>query len=114
MTAAATYTVTLLDPVDTAELQRRVEVLLAAETIIRERKQGKKGRVKQYDLRPLLHELKVEKGPDEHPLLTMTLSLMPGKSGRAGEVLRALGLDPLAARIHRTRIALQEEEEQAL
>ena len=39
-------------------------------------------------------------------MLTMTLLLMSGKTGRADEVLAALGLDPLAAHIHRTLITL--------
>jgi hypothetical protein len=39
----------------------------------------------------------------------MHLYLLPGKTGRPDEVLDALGLDPLAARIHRKAIILADE-----
>ncbi len=38
----------------------------------------------------------------------MRLCLEPAKTGRPDEVLLELGLDPLAARIHRTRLMLSE------
>ena len=39
----------------------------------------------------------------------MILSLAPGEVGRPDEVLDAMGLDPLAADIHRTRIGLEND-----
>jgi radical SAM-linked protein len=103
LTTASTYTVTLLDPVDTAVLQRTITDLLAAETHLRERGHGRKR--KEYDLRPLVYELNLI--PDSNPvILEMKLAMEPSKNGRPDEVLLALNLDPLAARIHRTAIAL--------
>lgn len=82
---------------------------LSATSVVRER------RGKMYDLRPLVHEL----APADRPaypgaddarasdlVLSMRLSMLPGKTGRPDEVLDALGLDPLEARIHRQRLIL--------
>jgi hypothetical protein len=97
--------------------QRRVAdaitEFLAAKSIVRER------RGKEYDLRPLVHELTLvgaaavaaTKGiaPVDELVLSMRLSLLPGKTGRPDEVLQALGLDPLQARIHRKRLFLSDD-----
>jgi len=84
--------------------------LLSSTSIVRER------RGKTYDLRPLVHELALAE-PAETPsgdavqgddslLLSMRLSMLPGKTGRPDEVLDALGLDALDARIHRQRLIM--------
>jgi hypothetical protein len=80
---------------------------MAAESHLRERGHGRKR--KTYDLRPLIYDLALIDGSDPVQIL-MRLALEPGKNGRPDEVLLALGLDPLAARIHRTSISLQETE----
>ncbi|MGD8584281.1 MAG: TIGR03936 family radical SAM-associated protein [Chloroflexota bacterium] len=87
-----------------------IDQFLSATSIIRER------RGKNYDLRPLVHELALVKPPEalrsgEAPIsdelvLSMRLSMLPGKTGRPDEVLDALGLDALDARIHRQRLIL--------
>jgi len=93
--------------IERAELRRRVEDLLAAESAIRER------RGKEYDLRPLILELKLEEDEEGALLLAMRLLLQPGKTGRPDEVLDALGLDPLSVRVHRTNIVLEDGLEEA-
>ncbi len=85
------------------ELRRRVEALLAAETLVRER------RGKAYDLRPLVLGLDLQAQAEGRELLTMRLAQLPGNTGRPDELLRAMGLDPLDVHVHRTRIVLQEE-----
>jgi radical SAM-linked protein len=103
LTTESAYTVTLLDPVDTAVLQQKIAALLSSDTHLRERGHGKKR--KTYDLRPLIYELALV--PNREPTqIEMLLALEPGKNGRPDEVLLALELDPLAARIHRTTISL--------
>ncbi|MEJ2748620.1 MAG: TIGR03936 family radical SAM-associated protein [Anaerolineae bacterium] len=105
LTQESAYTVTLLDPVDTAVLQQKIAGLLAADTLVRERGHGKKR--KEYDLCPLIYALHLV--PNSDPVrLEMRLAMEEGKNGRPDEVLRELGLDPLAARIHRTAIVLNE------
>ncbi len=108
VTRAAIYTATPLDPQDSAEIQGRIDALLSAESVMRQRKKGRKGRVKSYDLRPLVHNLSLRELEDDILLINMELSLMPSQTGRPDEVLLALGLDPLAVRVHRTSIVLRE------
>jgi radical SAM-linked protein len=102
ITAVSVYTALLLDPIDPAALRRQIDDLLAAEAIIRER------RNKEYDLRPLIEAVSLAETEEGAPLIEMRLVMKPGKTGRPDEVLRALGLDPMAARITRTEIVLAE------
>jgi radical SAM-linked protein len=103
---ASTYEVTFLDPLDEASLRRRVGELLAAESLVRTRQGGKKGKEKTYDLRPLILTLSVEEREDGEPYLQMHLRQTPTQMGRPDEVLLALGFDPLDTIIHRARIYL--------
>ncbi len=106
-TVESTYVAAPLDPVDRQELAAQVAALLAAPQLLREREH--KGKRKVYDLRPLLLDLCLLDTADDLPHLQMRLLLQPSLTGRPDEVLLALGIDPLAARIHRTRIVLQDE-----
>ena len=102
-TVSSEYVASILDPVDTAVIQSRIDDLLASESHVRERATGKKR--KPYDLRPLIIDLSLNQ-TDDALLLYMHLTLAPSKTGRPDEVLHTLELDPLAARIHRTNIVL--------
>lgn len=94
---SAVYRVTLLDAVDPQVIAGRVKTLLSAASLARER------RGKTYDLRPLIETLSVVPGSADQPavVLHMQLSAREGATGRPEEVLEALGLDPLAARVRR-------------
>jgi radical SAM-linked protein len=85
-----------------AELSRRVDTLLASETWPSSRQ--RKGRVRHYDLRPLVLALRYE-GPvsGEWQRLAMTLRSEPAATGRPDAVLEALDLGDLSARIERIR-----------
>lgn len=89
----AEYQVELREPVDPSELRRRVESVLASESILRER------RGKKYDLRPLI--LSLEAADDT---ITMLLAAREGATGRPEEVLDVLGIAFEATKIERTRI----------
>ncbi|MCL4264938.1 MAG: TIGR03936 family radical SAM-associated protein [Anaerolineae bacterium] len=106
-TVESTYVATPLDPVDRQELAAQIETLLAATQLLREREH--KGKMKVYDLRPLILDLSLTDTLPMPPAIQMRLLLQPSLTGRPDEVLLALGIDPLAARIHRTRIVLQDE-----
>ena len=99
-TLEATYVVTPSEPQDMTLLQKQVDQLLAAKIVPRER------RGKNYDLRPLILSLALGQEDSDEVQLKMRLSLLPGKTGRPDEVLDELGLDPLAARIHRSELLL--------
>jgi radical SAM-linked protein len=82
-------------------LRARVVALLDAPTLPRQRHH--KGRLRTYDLRPLIHELTVEPCEDAGaPALHMRLQLSPQGAGRPDEVLDALGLSSFPHRIERT------------
>ena len=82
------------------EVRRRVEELLAAPSLPRHR------RGRAYDLRPLIQELRVEKGDPGWLTLTMVLSAWEGATGRPEEVLDALGLADGFFRVRRRRLLL--------
>ena len=90
------YDVTLLVPVD--DLDQRVSEVVDAESLPRER------RGKPYDLRPLIEDIQIR---DAHNL-DLQLAARSGATGRPEEVLLALGIDPVAARVHRTALILKE------
>jgi radical SAM-linked protein len=113
-TVAAVYQVTLLDPIDTTELQQKIDALMAADSHMRQRARGRKR--KPYDLRPLIEELRLlettlsaDSQPADTPTIQMRLLLQEGKTGRPDEVLHSLDLDPADARIHRTQIILADD-----
>lgn len=94
---ASKYNVILLEPIP--NLDQRVSDILGAETLPRER------RGKPYDLRPLIEDIKT---PDEQRL-DLQLAARSGATGRPEEVLLALGIDPVTARVHRTALILKTE-----
>lgn len=101
---ASEFTVIFLDPVQ--ELDERLEELLAAESLMRER------RGKTYDLRPLIRVL--HRLPDDETgqaRLFARLTAHEGATGRPEEVISALGASPSATRVHRTRLIFREKEE---
>lgn len=99
-TRSTTLQVTLRKPVDLDDLKVRLQGLLDADELIRERTVKKK--LKRYDLRPLIYELTLlEPATDGLPIIEMRLALEPSRTGRPDEVLKALDIDPLSVRTHR-------------
>lgn len=85
-----------------AEVARRVDHLLAQPEIPASRQ--RKGRTIQYDLRPLILDLRYEGQPRAGwHRLAMTLRSEPGATGRPDAVLKALGLDNRLAHMERLR-----------
>ena len=83
-------------------LEDRIGELLTAKTLPRERKG------KEYDLRLLINELTLTAPEDAKLFVIETqLSLLPGATGRPDEVLSALEIDPLSAKICRVNIILK-------
>jgi radical SAM-linked protein len=99
---ASEYVITLLEPVANLEA-RRVELLTAKE-IIRQR------RGRAYDLRPLILDLQsLPKDGETRQRLLACLVAHEGATGRPEEVLEALGIDPLTARVHRNRLIFRRD-----
>jgi radical SAM-linked protein len=98
---SAGYLVTYLDQISIEEAGQAVTNLLAQPEIQRV------WRNKPYDLRPRIEELAL--APESTPeriCWRLRLSARESATGRPEEVLSALGLDPLAARYHRTELFL--------
>jgi radical SAM-linked protein len=96
---ASDFEVTLLDSIP--ELDERISALLEKERVERVR------RGKPYDLRPLILDLsRLTNNEDGCQRLAMRLQTQESATGRADEVVAALGGDPLAARYTRKRILL--------
>lgn len=99
---SAAYDVHLTESVDGSELKRKVESVMIAESIVRER------RGKSYDLRPLIEMMSVITQADGTAWLKMTLAAREGATGRPEEVLAALGIEPETARVERTRLIFKD------
>jgi radical SAM-linked protein len=97
---AAEYRVMLEPDCSREAMSDRVTALLRAERVPRERKG------KSYDLRSLIRSIEVTEDSPGSVVLVMELELAEGRTGRPDEVLAALGVDPMSARICRTRIIL--------
>lgn len=95
---SARYRVTLTDQTEREHVQARIDRLLQADQLRRER------RDKTYDLRPLIESLIIVEASAESLTLEMRLAAREGASGRPGEVLLEMGFNPDLARIHRTEL----------
>ena len=98
---SADYTVTLTEPIDPEGLQRKIEEIVSAEKLTRER------RGKFYDLRPLIEDLHIGLPQDGRQTLKMRLSAREGATGRPEEVLISLGVEPETARVERLGLVIQ-------
>jgi radical SAM-linked protein len=84
-------------PEPPADLPNRVAELVAAPTLLREK------RGKPYDLRPLIESLTVQDN-----LISMRLAARDGATGRPEEVLAALGLNANTTAVNRTNLVFAE------
>ena len=101
LTREATYRIEMADGVDLEAVGNAVSDLLAASSIIRQR------RGKDYDLRPLILNLGFdESGPPAN--LLVRLALGDAGTGRPDEVLDALGLDIVSVKVERTAIGFDD------
>jgi radical SAM-linked protein len=92
--AAAEYEVTFMEAAHGAGLKRKLEALIEATSLPRER------RGKTYDLRPLIEALELL--PNDK--IFMRLTAREGATGRPEEVLDVLGIPFEETRIERTRL----------
>ncbi len=107
--ASAEYEVALTESVDGSGLKRKIDSVMESESIIRTR------RGKQYDLRPLIEELRALESDglpsvqEQAPALQifMRLAAREGATGRPEEVLDVLGIAFEETRIERTRLIFQ-------
>ena len=89
------------------EVEDRVRQLLEATEVLGERR--REGKVRRYNLRPLVEDLSVESWNDPRRL-HMRLRNSPSGAARPDEVLEALGLGRQAAQIHRVLLVFDREQ----
>ena len=87
-----------------AGLQARIAENMQATTLPRERRREKE--IRRYDLRPLIAGLWIQSFLPAQVVLGMRLQTDERATGRADEVLAALGLADVPRTIHRTRVVL--------
>jgi radical SAM-linked protein len=93
---SAEYEVSLADAGFGSDVKRKIESVLASESIIRTRRE------KEYDLRPLIETLDLWDGK-----ILMKLAAREGATGRPEEVLDELGIAFEDTRIERTNLLFQ-------
>lgn len=103
---AAEYEVDFNDPRSPAEWESALSMLLAAETLPHEQTRG--GKVKRYDLRPLILAVHMIACADGRATLRMRLRHDERGAGRPEQVMLALGVVHPPSRLHRLRLELAE------
>lgn len=98
----AEYRVTVETDLAADELRQRLEAVLAAETLLQTRVRRKKKEA--YDLRVLLHGLRLEATNAKESVLWMRLSAGQAGNLRPDAVLEVLGLGDAWAQVERTRL----------
>jgi radical SAM-linked protein len=83
---SSTYRIHLLENIPSAELHQKVDDALASDELIRER------RGKRYNLRPLILDMQVQTDEQGKEMLSAELCMESGKTGRADELVEALGI----------------------
>ncbi len=104
----AEYRVVVESEETLAEMEKRVEQVLSAQNLPRQRE--RKGKVTEYDLRPLIDDLWIgsARSPDRRRegtacVLGMRLQSDSQATGRPDEALEAMGLGDVPRSIERTR-----------
>jgi radical SAM-linked protein len=97
----AEYRVVVESEETLAEMEKRVEQVLSARSLPHQRE--RKGKVIEYDLRPLIEDLWIERCEGAACVLGMRLQSDSQATGRPGEVLEAMGLGDMPPSIERTR-----------
>ncbi|RLC90008.1 MAG: hypothetical protein DRI77_15155 [Chloroflexi bacterium] len=98
---AAEYHVTVEWSEPAEVVQVRIEQVMAAPELAHER------RGRQYDLRPLIERLWLERAGEGEVVLGMQLAARAGATARAEAVLEVLGMGEAFAHYHRQRLLLR-------
>jgi len=99
---AAHYQVRLWAEAPRVEVERALGQLLAQPSLVRQRQ--KKGHLADYDLRPLIQEIRYNSSKEDCHELHMILRAGAEGSGRPEEILDALGLQGMQYTIRRVRL----------
>jgi radical SAM-linked protein len=98
------YTVIVVTDLPPPEVQERLDALLRAESLPRQRMRDRE--VRRYDLRPLIDRLWMQSHRSGQVALGMRLQTDQHATGRPDEVLAALDLAAAPRQVNRTRLVL--------
>ena len=98
----AEYQARLVTSSSPEEIQGHIKALFAEDSISWQRLH--KGKIRSYDLRPLIDDLWIAGQWDKGIILGMRLQLNSQATGRPDDVLKALGYQEDTLSIHRTRL----------
>lgn len=99
LVTAAKYSVVFDEPIDISALKQRLATLLTRTSCMRER------RGKPYDLLPLIQDIQIIDSP--LPTMEMTLTSLPGATGRPEEVLDELSIQVNTVSINRSELIFE-------
>lgn len=99
LVTAAKYSVVFDEPIDISALKQRLAKLLTRTSCMRER------RGKPYDLLPLIQDIQIIDSP--LPTMEMTLTSLPGATGRPEEVLDELSIQVNTVSINRSELIFE-------
>jgi len=99
--SASEFEIAFYDPQPTAGLEAKIRNLLNQESILLSR------RKKTYDLKPLIHDLRVLPHQPGDAGLWMQLKAEPGATGRPDDVLTVLGFELTDYLVRRTKLILK-------
>jgi radical SAM-linked protein len=102
MLRKANYRVTVETVLLENELTRRINSLLAAEHL--EQQRVRKGRAEVFDLRTLVHDVRLESAENGHIVLWMQLSAGQHGNVRPDAVLTALDLGDASTQVERAKL----------
>jgi radical SAM-linked protein len=102
---SAEYRALVQSPEPVAAVRARVQALLDAPTLLRQRHH--KGKLQTFDLRPLIQDVNVQPGEEGQLVLAMRLQASPQGAGRPDIVLEALGLSLVPHTIERTNLCFE-------
>jgi radical SAM-linked protein len=100
---SAEYRITFVDPIDTETLRERVENIMSQERIMKVER-NRRGKKSAYDLRPLIHDLRV----DEAGILWAHVATGTRGNVRTDLLLSELGMDDVLVHVHRTKLHIRD------
>jgi len=103
----AEYLVTLLDETPADELDLKLASLMDAESLMREKKKKKRGKVRTFDLRTLILELRRLPSEGENERIYMRFVAREGATGRPDMILKEMEVPIETTRIERTALVFK-------
>ncbi len=103
----AEYEVTILDEIPADELDLKLASLMDAESLPREKKKKKRGKVRTFDLRTLILDLHRLPLDGENERIYMRFTAREGATGRPDMILKEMEIPIEAARVERTALVFK-------